>query len=305
MAAAGGESIAFLHEFRAPPYGGGNQFLLALRAECERRGVRVGSRISASTRVVLFNSHHGDPSALREARRRGIRVVHRVDGPIRGYRGRDDGTDLRIQAINAEVADATVFQSEFSREAHRELGLTFHAPTVIPNAADPILFHPGPARPHRRPLRVIATSWSDNPRKGGAVYGWLDRHLDPATIQFTFVGRLSASLSCSVVKPPMASGELADELRQHDVYLTASEDDPCSNALIEGLTCGLPAIFRRSGGHPELVRGAGIAFDQPEELPMALARMAEEYEAFRLQLAPPRLADVTTAYLRVMGVGAG
>ena len=53
----------------------------------------------------------------------------------------------------------------------------------------------------------------------------------------------------------------------------ASRDDPCSNALLEALACGLPAAYLRSGGHPELVGEAGIGFDEPEELPAVLARL--------------------------------
>ena len=39
-------------------------------------------------------------------------MVHRVDGPIGVYRGFDDGTDRRIEAMNAELAHATVLQSQ-------------------------------------------------------------------------------------------------------------------------------------------------------------------------------------------------
>ena len=52
--------------------------------------------------------------------------------------------------------------------------------------------------------------------------------------------------------PPLA---LARVLRQHDVYLTASVNDPASNALLEALACGLPALYLRSGGHAEITRG--------------------------------------------------
>ena len=50
-------------------------------------------------------------------------MVHRVDGPIGAYRGFDDGTDARIAAINAELANATVLQSRYSLEKHAELGI--------------------------------------------------------------------------------------------------------------------------------------------------------------------------------------
>ena len=107
-------------------------------------------------------------------------MVHRVDGPIGVYRGFDDGTDLRIHQLNAAFADATVLQSRYSLERHLELGLELCEPVVIPNAPDPAIFHPPDDRPSLdgRRLRAIASSWSDNPRKGGDALAWLDRHLD-------------------------------------------------------------------------------------------------------------------------------
>ena len=297
-----GAPVVFLHEFKEPPYGGGSQFLLALRHEFERRGIVVGHRVGRATRAVLFNSHHGDPALLRDARRRGVRIVHRVDGPIARYRGRDDGTDGRIHALNAELADATVFQSRYSLAAHDALGLAFREPVVITNAADPAIFYPGEARIPSGPLRVIATAWSDNNRKGGPAYAWLDAHLDPARVQFTFVGRVQQPLPRSVVKAALPSLALADELRRHDVYLTASEDDPCSNALIEALSCGLPAVYRRSGGHPELVGRAGLGFDDVSEVPALLDRVGQDLTGFRGALQPPSLASVSAAYLRVLGL---
>ena len=55
-------------------------------------------------------------------------MVHRVDGPIGVYRGFDDGTDVRIVEINRELADATIFQSRYSLDKHRELGLELRRP---------------------------------------------------------------------------------------------------------------------------------------------------------------------------------
>ena len=68
--------------------------------------------------------------------------VHRVDGPIDVYRGRDDGVDKRIHAISQQVAEKTIFQSRYSLEKHLELGMEFPKPVVILNAVDPEIFHP-------------------------------------------------------------------------------------------------------------------------------------------------------------------
>src|SRR5438105_2622185 len=139
----GAADLAVFHEFKAPPYGGGNQFLLALVGDFERRGLTIETnRVSGGTPACLFNSFNFDFSRLRRFARKGARMVHRVDGPIAVYRGFDDGTDLRIRRVNNDLADATVFQSEWSLQKHRELGIGLREPVVIRNTVDPAIFHP-------------------------------------------------------------------------------------------------------------------------------------------------------------------
>jgi glycosyltransferase involved in cell wall biosynthesis len=228
-------------------------------------------------------------------------MVHRVDGPIGVYRGFDDGTDRRIVEING-LADATILQSRYSLDKHRELGLTLHDPVVIPNTVDPSIFHPPAAREPLggRRLRVIASSWSDNPRKGGEILAWLDRNLDFGTFELTFAGRTQQRFERIRVVDPLPSEALAELLRAQDIYLAPSRDDPCSNALLEALACGLPAAFLRSGGHPELVGEAGIGFDDAEEVPAVLSRLVDEHEQRRAKIDVPALRDVADRYLEVL-----
>jgi glycosyltransferase involved in cell wall biosynthesis len=299
----GRADLALFHEFTPPPTGGGHQFLRALLGELARRGLEVElDTVSPQTPACLFNSFNFDFHRLRRFARRGARMVHRVDGPVGVYRGHDDGTDRRVAAINAALADATIVQSRFSLEKHAELGYELRAPLVIPNAPDPAIFHPPPSRPPLggRRLRLLASSWSDNPRKGFDVLSWLDGHLDADRYELTFVGRAPVAFERIETVGPLPSGELSDLLRSHDAYLAASLDDPCSNALLEALACGLPAVFRRSGGHPELVGDAGLGFDEVEELPGALDRLAGELEARRAAIRVPSLADVADRYLEVL-----
>lgn len=295
--------LAIFHEFHAPPYGGGNQFLLALRGELERRGLAIEvGRVSGGTPACLYNSFNFDFSRLHRFRRDGLRMVHRVDGPIGVYRGFDDGTDRRILEIN-ELAEATILQSRYSLEKHRELGLTLRNPVVIPNTVDPAIFHPPAAHEplDGRRVRVIATSWSDNPRKGGELLAWLDRHLDFDTFELTFAGRTQQKFERIRLVEPLPSQPLAELLRAQDLYLAPSRDDPCSNALLEALASGLPAAFLRSGGHPELVGDAGIGFDDAEEVPAVLSRLVDEHEQRRARIRVPALGDVVDRYLEVLG----
>jgi glycosyltransferase involved in cell wall biosynthesis len=297
----GGRSdVAVFHEFHRPPYGGGNQFLLALVGELERRGLSVEmNRLSGATPACLYNSFNFDFARLRRFARDDVRTVHRVDGPVGAYRGFDDGTDRRIAEIN-ELADVTILQSQFSLDKHRELGLELRNPIVVHNAVDPAVFYPPSSHTPGERLRVITTSWSANPRKGGDVLGWLDRNLDFDAYEVTFAGNTEQVFQRVRVVAPLASEPLADLLRAHDAFLAPSHDDPCSNALLEGLACGLPAAFRRSGGHPELVGDGGISFDGVEELPDVLARLRAELDERRARIRVPSLADVADRYLAAL-----
>jgi glycosyltransferase involved in cell wall biosynthesis len=295
--------LAVFHEYVPPPSGGGHQFVCGLVGELERRGLEVEwNRLSGGTPACLFNSFNFDFWRLRRLSREGVRMVHRVDGPIGVYRGFDDGTDARIAEMNRALADATVFQSRWSLERHRELGIELRSPVVISNAPDPAVFFPPPRREplEGRRVRIVATSWSDNPRKGGDAVAWLDRNLDHARHELTFAGRTALALERTRVVPPLDSAALADLLRTQDVYLAASRDDPCSNALLEALACGLPAVFRRSGGHPELVGEAGLGFDEPEELPGILDALVAELDARRAAIRVPALAETADRYLEVL-----
>lgn len=299
--------ISIFHEFAPPPAGGGHQFMRALWVEFERRGFRVeGNTISRTTSACLFNSFNFDDARLAAFRRPGCRMVHRVDGPIGVYRGFDDGTDARIADINRKFANATIFQSRYSLGKHQELGLEFKSPVVIPNAPDPaifsaagrLLFDTG------RKTRLISVSWSDNINKGAPVYQWLDENLDWSRFEYTFIGRSPVTFKHIRMINPVASADLASELRQHDIYITASKNDPCSNSLLEALACGLPVIYLNSGGHPELAGDAGLGFEAPEEICQLLTNIISNYSSFQSRIQVPAIADIAGRYLEVLGIGA-
>jgi glycosyltransferase involved in cell wall biosynthesis len=297
--------VSIFHDFVPPPYGGGNQFLSGLRGELVRRGWRVeNNTVSPATRACLYNSFNFDFDRLRSVRRDGCRMVHRVDGPVSIYRGRDEGIDRRIWEINRDLADVTIFQSEYSRSRHAAIGLVFKQVSVIHNAADPAIFHPRGrvVFDRARKVRLIATSWSDNANKGANVLAWLELRLDWERFEFTFVGRSPVPFARARVLPPMNSHELADQLRAHDIFITASLHESCSNALIEALSCGLPALFVDSGSNGELVKQGGLAFVDREELPRQLEQLVAEYESRQARIDAPVLSEVADRYLAVMGL---
>lgn len=303
--------LSFWNEFRPPPWGGGNQFMLALKAECERQGIEVTTNGQGEPATAhLLNSCwfdvEGFERTMQEQRGLSPRVVHRIDGPINLYRRTPDSLELDELCfdLNRRHAHATVVQSAFTLGALAEGGFMPVRPVIVHNAVDPAVFvagdSPAPAPGEGERLRVIASSWSDNPGKGAAVYSWLDRHADHDRFEFTFVGRIRAQLRNWTCVEAQPSDALAELLRGQHVYLTASRDDPCSNALIEAQSCGLPAVYLRSGGHPEVVQFGGLGFMTPMEIPGILERMRSHLDLYRAQLSPPTMADVAQRYLRLM-----
>jgi glycosyltransferase involved in cell wall biosynthesis len=241
--------------------------------ELRRRGLEIEvNRISGETPVCLFNSFNFDDRRLRRFAHAGCRMVHRVDGPIGVYRGFDDGTDRHIFELNSELANATVFQSRYSLEKHRELGLELREPAVIPNAPDPAVFN-ADGRVELRagePVRLITTSWSDNPRKGADVIAELERGLDPTRFQLTFVGRSPVGFERARIVPPVPSAEVARLLREHHVFVFASLNEACSNSLLEALACGLPAVVSHAANIDGIVT-EGAGYEVPTFAHRALA----------------------------------
>ena len=117
---------------------------------------------------------------------------------------------------------------------------------------------------------MITTSWSNNPQKGFLIYEWLDENLNFDEIEYTIIGNSVPVFDNIVVKAPMPQEKLAEELRQHDVFINASLIESCSNASLEALNCGLPVIAPNSSSHPQYVSNQDLLFNKKEEVPEKL-----------------------------------
>ena len=240
-----------------------------------------------------------DRDQFRREREPGSVVLHRIDGPIQLYRGNDGRSDDLCYEINQELADVTVMQSGWSMSKTYDLGYRPVRPVLMWNSCDPAIFNREGRLPfeRNRKIRLISTSWSDNPRKGRATYEWMDQHLDWSRYEYTFVGRVTGAFQNIRAQAPVDSPTLAGLLKQHDIYVTASQNDPCSNALVEALSCGLPAAYLRDGGHPELVEFGGIGFRAPEEIPDVLERLVASYEAFQRNIWVDGIDELAQKYI--------
>jgi glycosyltransferase involved in cell wall biosynthesis len=116
----------------------------------------------------------------------------------------------------------------------------------------------------------------------------------------SFIGNSPVRFQNVRTVAPLDSRALAEELRQHDVYVTASRFDPCSNSLLEALHCGLPALAIRHGGHPDLIKAGGETFADFSEAPALLDRIVESYEDYQRRIDVKPFSAVVDEYVDFM-----
>lgn len=294
--------VNILFPVSSNPIGGGNQFLGSLKKEFANMGV-YASKEEAD--ILLFNSHQNIRNVIKAKKMfRNKLFIHRVDGPIRLYNSMDDMRDGVVNMSNKYLADATIFQSEFSLKSNYEMGLEKNKySTIIYNAVDEDYFHFGSREKKDTKTKLIACSWSSNYKKGFDVYEYLDSNLDFNKYEMTFVGNSPIKFKNIKIIEPLKSGDLADELRKHDIYISASRNDPCSNSVLEALACGLPVICRNEGGHPELIKisgNAGETFSKPEEVLSILEKVSGDYNAYRRKIIPSDIKNAAQRYYSFM-----
>lgn len=284
------------------PYGGSHQFLRALKKYFIKKGVYEDDPKKAD--IILFNSCQNMTKTAKIKLKYFNKIfVHRIDGPIRLYNNMCDKRDLVTNMGNELIADGTIFQSKWSREQNYALGLKENNfETIIINTPDSSIFNRAGkvSSDENRKIRLIATSWSPNWNKGFDAYKWLDNNLDFSRYEMTFIGNSPIEFKNIKWIKPLPSEELAKQLKQHDIYITASRKDSCSNSLIEALHCGLPAIAYNDGGHPEIVDKGGELFNEPEEIPNLIEKIISNYDYYSSNINLPTLDEVGELYYKFM-----
>lgn len=297
--------IHILYNFKNQAWGGGNQFLKALKKEFENQGIYEENLEKAD--VILFNSYPFSSEYLfnqilkLKQKYFDKIIIFRLDGPISSIRGRDKEIDKIITIFNKFFVDGIIFQSNWCRKQNKKLfGIFSKYETTIHNAPDNRIFNKIDKKefnPKER-IKLIATSWSSNWRKGFEIYKYLDENLDFSKYEMTFVGNSPIEFKNIKWIKPVPSERLAEILKKYDIYITASQRDPCSNSLIEALSCGLPIIALNDGGHPELVEKGGESFNGKENIIEKLEEVVENYQSYQFQIPEFLIKKVAQDYYK-------
>ena len=317
---------------RASPYGGANSFLRTLMHELARHGVSFTADPAAQVDIALLNAltDNLDLARVRHIAERGVPIVHRKTG----YRGRGvaelrrevDGVleGDRRQIEFGPFVSHTIFKSGYSRDVFVASGFK-GASSVIWNGVDESVFNMSrnPRIGGRRPrqlwrqgqrLRVVISTWSTDESKGFAYYRAIDAALrGRRDVVITLVGRVPDATRFAEIRVRSArrTRSLAELLKHQHVLLQLTRWESCSNALIEGLNCGLPAVYLESGANPEIAAPYGAPFH--DDLDEALERLLPRYgdivaalpeNPYRISLVAPRYLAVLDAVARGLPVPA-
>jgi glycosyltransferase involved in cell wall biosynthesis len=167
--------------------------------------------------------------------------------------------------------------------------------SVVPNVVDDEVFRPGGRRSKDGTSRLLTAGLLDSDGKGVDVLLEAIERIDSPRVHLDVVGdgakrsdyeRLAGRLGLDGAvsfhglrtKP-----ELAELMRQADVFVLGSryENNPC--VLIEAMACGLPVVATRVGGVPEVVdseTGIIVEPDDPEALAAGIAAAVEGLDRF-------------------------
>lgn len=225
-------TVAIGMNLKEGPYGGGNQFGHSLASALQANGIRVVHSLEqADIDLILVTETRPwlDICAFSMTEAAQYRQTHDTPIVLR-VNECDERKENSLKLLNevlraaAHLADHTVYISSWLQQTIAGE----HEPnsSVIHNGADAEIFN---SRGHQAwdgasPLKIVTHHWSNNRLKGWDVYELLDDLVGSelkGKIEFTYIGNAPGTLKQSRIVAPLSGAELAQELRQHHVYVSA------------------------------------------------------------------------------------
>jgi len=184
------------------------------------------------------------------------------------------------------VVDHVVFVSSWLRNIYTEIGMDKEKTSVILAGANKEIFNLSEVNTWNKEdkIKLVTHHWSNHYNKGFDIYELINNMLLETKwknkLEFTYIGNLNENYNLENTKliKPLHGIKLAEELKKNHIYITGSINEPSGNHHIEAAQCGLPILYRDSGGIPEYCDGYGLSFDDNFET--ILEKMIIEYSFY-------------------------
>lgn len=263
--------IGFPH--RASAFGGPGSFQTRISAALEEQGWQiVYPEDNILPDVILVVSGTRKLNWLRKCKKKGVRIVHRLDGILWEHRIYSCSLKQKIFAeiynwlariIRHIFADIVVYQSNFIKECwHRKYGKASCDETVIYNAVNLSEFFPRSNLKENfvpRLLCVEGTIPSSQAHVQPLIFlsqRLYDLGLISKTTVYGHVEKEAYNKLSSAENIELAGILPRDKMSQQlqkAIYLALEVNPPCPNSVIEALAAGIPVIGFDTGSLKELV----------------------------------------------------
>lgn len=277
-------NIYFNQKVKFTPWGGGNQFVINLIKLLRKNGHNIVFKLKKKIDLIILTANFKeiDPRIfMYKNKYPETKILHRINEC-----DKRKGTDYVDKIIfkGNSIADETVFISKWLSQYFIKIGFK-KSYKVIYNGCDEVYFFPLREKKLGDKIQLVTHHWSNNWLKGFDIYNQLDKIISERDdLSFTYIGNYNDSYKPKNTRciPPLYGMDLGNELRKHDIYITASRWEPCGMHHIEGARCGLPVLFHSEGGGiNEACENYGIEYFDRSSLLMAIKNLSNSYHKYR------------------------
>lgn len=242
--------------------GGPSTFMRNLKKVLDKKNYSYCSGLNKAKGIFFPISF--DIGILKRFKKKRYPIIQRLDGIYYPEKHGDKHIKLnkKIKEIYLNYADFVVFQSEYSRKQVFEMFGSKQQYTIIYNGADKSIFYPAAGQSAQKPeiIKFITTGNFRSPDMIVPIVKALDMLKNSLEFKLSIIGpvtkeELKPYLNRNYIEysGKKSLPEVAESLREADIYLFSSLNPPCPNAVLEAVSCGLPVVAFDDGSIPELL----------------------------------------------------